>query len=441
VKNFLKSSLQFASLGLASALVLTGCASSTTTAEETSAAAPTEDITSEPITLSFMGPEAPETFVPVIEGFEALYPNISVNYEQIPFDQLATTIEQRIGSGDSSVDVYTVDQPWLAQYAAKGYLEDLSYMADEAKAAMPEAMYNVNFYNDKMYAVSIWNSTQMMFYNKDMLDAAGVEYPSADPAERWTWEEIDAASQKIIDSGAAQYGYLLEQVIAYYQFQAIAESAGGGSGIVGDDMLSLDLANDGWTKALTWYQNSFKSGHQPTGVGGFDTGPMFSDKKLAFFVGGPWDVGIFGGNDVNWGVAPHPYFEGGSEATPTGSWSWGMNPASENKAAAAEFLKYASIDADGNLKTTEALTVIPANKDAAAAYLPGLETDDRAAGVANIMLYETQNTARTRPTTVGYVQFDSLFSAALEDIRNGTDISSRIADLTAAVDDAWMLFK
>jgi multiple sugar transport system substrate-binding protein len=441
VKKLLKSSLQFASLGIASALVLTGCASSTNSAEETSAPAPTEDITSEPITLNFMGPEAPETFVPVIDGFTALYPNITVNYEQVPFDQLATTIEQRIGSGDSTVDIYTVDQPWLAQYAAKGYLEDLSYMAEEAKAAMPEAMYDVNFYNDKMYAVSVWNSTQMMFYNKDMLDAAGVEYPSSDPEQRWTWEQIDAASKKIIDSGAAPYGYLLEQVVAYYQFQAIAESAGGGSGITGDDMLSLDLANDGWTKALTWYQNSFKSGYQPTGVGGFDTGPMFSDKKLAFFIGGPWDVGIFGGNEVNWGVAPHPYFEGGVAATPTGSWSWGMNPASENKAAAAAFLKYASINAEGNLKTTEALTVIPANKDAAASYLPGLETDDRAAGVANIMLYEIQNTAKARPTTVGYVQFDSLFSAALEDIRNGADISSRIADLTSAVEDAWKLFK
>jgi len=87
------------------------------------------------------------------------------------------------------------------------------------------------------------------------------------------------------------------------------------------------------------------------------------------------------------------------------------------------------------------LTIVPANAEAAAAYLPGLESDPRAAGVSNIMLYETQNTARTRPTTVGYVQFDSLFSAALEDIRNGADISSRIADLTASVEDAWQLFK
>jgi multiple sugar transport system substrate-binding protein len=441
VKKLLKAPLQLAGLGLASALVLTGCAASTTAPSQSAEPSASEDITSQPIELAFMGPETPETFEPVIAGFTELYPNITINYEQIPFDQLATTIEQRIGSGDSAIDIYTVDQPWLAQYAAKGYLEDISYLAAEASSAMPSAMYDVNFYDEKMWALSVWNSTQMMFYNKDMLDAAGVQYPSSSPDARWTWEEIDAASKIIVDSGSAQYGYLLEQVVNYYQFQAIAESAGGGSGITGSDMLSLDLTNAGWTKALEWYQDSFANGLQPTGVGGFDTGPMFSDKKLAFFIGGPWDIGIFGGNDVNWGVAPHPYFEGGEVATPTGSWSWGLNPASKNKTAAAEFLKYATINPVGNLKTTEALTVIPANEEAAGKYLPGLESDPRSAGVSDIMLYEIQNTARTRPTTVGYVQFDSLLSVALEDIRNGAEITSRIDVLTAAIDDAWELFR
>lgn len=441
MKKLLKGPLQLAGLGLASALVLTGCSASATAPSESAEPSSSEDIASQPIELAFMGPETPETFEPVIAGFTELYPNITINYEQIPFDQLATTIEQRIGSGDSAIDIYTVDQPWLAQYAAKGYLEDISYLADEASSAMPSAMYDVNFYDDKMWALSVWNSTQMMFYNKDMLDAAGVQYPSSSPDARWTWEEVDAASKIIIDSDSAQYGYLLEQVVNYYQFQAIAESAGGGSGITGPDMLSLDLTNAGWTKALEWYQDSFTNGLQPTGVGGFDTGPMFSDKKLAFFIGGPWDIGIFGGNDVNWGVAPHPYFDGGEVATPTGSWSWGLNPASENKTAAAEFLKYATINPEGNLKTTEALTVIPANGEAAAKYLPGLESDPRSAGVADIMLYEIQNTARTRPTTVGYVQFDSLLSVALEDIRNGAEITARIDVLTAAIDDAWELFR
>ena len=194
-QNLIKRSLKTAGLGLASALILTGCATTAVEPSQSAAPSPSEDITSQTATLAFIGPEAPEVFQPVIDGVTELYPNITINYEQIPFDQLATTIEQRIGSGDSSIDIYTVDQPWLAQYAAKGYLEDISYFASEAKASMPAAMYEVNFYDDKMWALSVWNSTQMMFYNKDMLDSAGVEYPSANPEERWTWEEIDAASK------------------------------------------------------------------------------------------------------------------------------------------------------------------------------------------------------------------------------------------------------
>ena len=65
----------------------------------------------------------------------------------------------------------------------------MSDLKDKAKAATSAAQYDINIYDDKMYALSIWNSTQMLFYNKDMLAAAGIELPSADPADRWTWEQ------------------------------------------------------------------------------------------------------------------------------------------------------------------------------------------------------------------------------------------------------------
>lgn len=390
-------------------------------------------------TVQFLGPEDPATFAPVIDAFEAEHPDITIEYTQVPFDQYSNTLQQRLGAKDDTIDVYAVDQPNLSQLAAQGFLEDLSDLEDEAEAATSDAQYEINRYDGKMWALSVWNSTQLMFYNRDALAAAGIEAPSADPAQRWTWEQTVAAGEQAQAAGV-QYGLLLEQVEAYYQLQPLAESLGGGSGITGDDMLSVDVTNDGWVEAMAWYGDTFESGLSPRGVGGFQTAPVFTDGDLAFFVGGPWDVGRMASDaKFDWGVAPMPYFEGGEVATPTGSWSWGVNTASKNKAAAVEFVKFAALDPAGALATTEATTIIPANSEAASQYLPGLEElgGEHAAGVAELISSEVENTAVPRPVSVGYVQFEAAMNKAFADIRNGSDPAGRLEQATSQIEDAW----
>lgn len=390
-------------------------------------------------TIRFLGPEDPKTFAPVIKAFEAKNPDITVEYAQVPFDQYASTLQQRLAAKDDTIDVFAVDQPNLAQIAAQGFLVDLSDLKEQAQQATSPAQYEINIYDDKMYALSVWNSTQMLFYNKDILDKAGIAAPSADPAQRWTWEQT-ADAGRAAQAAGTESGLLLEQVEAYYQLQPLIESAGGGSGISGDDALTVDVTDAGWQKAMDWYADSFASGLSPRGVGGFQTSAVFTDQKVAFFVGGPWDVGGFSANaPFRWGVAPQPYFAGGTPVTPTGSWSWGINTASKSKAAAQKFLEFAALDAEGNLATTEATTIIPANSEAASAYLPKLEAlgGENSAGVADLITHEISDTAVPRPVSVGYVQFESLINKAFGDIRNGAPVADRLAQAQSQIEDAW----
>jgi multiple sugar transport system substrate-binding protein len=395
------------------------------------------------VTISYIGTDQPSQVKPLIDAFQKKNPSIKVVYKQIPFDQYDNIVAQRIGTKTTSVDVFAVDQPNVAQYAARGYLTDLSALKAQAISALTPAMYSVNMYKGKLWSLSITNSTQMLFYNKDMLDKAGISYPSADPKKRITWEEIAANSKKIVDSKTADYGFLLEQVVNYYQIQALTESAAGGSGITGADRLTPNIQNAGWLKAMKFYQDSFNNGLQPKGVGGFDTGPMFSDAKLAYFVGGPWDIFIFSGNKINWGVAAHPYFKGGKAVTPTGSWSLGVNAASTKKAAATEFVKFASLDAAGNLAIAKGIGSIPTNKVAVPRYLRTLDSvaGAKSKGVGALLTYELAKTAIPRPVTVGFVQFNNIMNKAFEDIRNGADITSELSQASRSLKDAWTLFK
>lgn len=431
--------LKVAVVGLATvSLALTGCSSSNTAATAASSSAA-------PISgkVQLLGPEDPATFKPLITKFEALHPGVTISYTQVPFDQLNSTIDSRLGAKDTSVDVYTVDQPRIAQLAAKGYLEDLTDLTDKVKAATTDSQYKINVYKGKLWSLPIWNSTQLMFVNLDALQKAGVTPPTQDPAQRWTWEQTVTAAKTVQAKAGVKWGLIPEQTEYYYQLQPLMESVGGGSGIKGDDMLTPDITNDAWVKALTWYRSLFTDNLAPRGVGSFETSPLFSNGQCAFFIGGPWDIGAFSKSTVNWTVVPMPYFEGGKQATPTGSWSWGINPASTNKAAARAFLEYASLSAEGNLASTETQTIIPANTAAETSYLPRLDAlaGAKSAGASKLIQYEVANTATARPVSVGYVQFEEIMNRAFADIRNGAEVKPRLDQAQQQLIDAWKQLK
>ncbi|MEV4798382.1 sugar ABC transporter substrate-binding protein [Nonomuraea sp. NPDC049421] len=391
-------------------------------------------------TLHFVGPEDPKTFQPVIDGFQARHPGVKVDYSQIPFDTLNSTLQQRLAAGDDGIDVYTVDQPRVSALAARGFLADLSAWKDRVKQAALPAQYEVNEHRGKLWSVPIWTSDQFLFYNKTLLKKAGVEPPSSDPAKRWTWEQTAEAGRKTQELGGAQWALIPEQIEQYYQLQSLPESLGGGSGVTGPDMLTPALTTDGWIKAMTWYRDLFTQGLAPRGVGSFQTSPLFAEGKVAFLAGGPWNVGTLAGSkDVDWGVAPYPYFAGGRQVTPTGSWSWGINPASKKQRLARAFLEYAALDPEGNLLTTKATTVIPANRAAFERYLPTLEAlgGDNSAGVSTIMTYDADHTAVARPRSVGYIQFEDIMTKTFADIRNGADPRARLTQATQQVTTAW----
>ncbi|MDX6259835.1 MAG: multiple sugar transport system substrate-binding protein [Kribbellaceae bacterium] len=389
-------------------------------------------------TVQVVGSDNPETYGPVINAFEAKNPGVRINYTQVPFDQFNATLQQRLGAKDSTIDAYTVDEPRVSQLAAKGFLVDLTDLDAKTKAAAAPASYAANHFRDKLWSLPMWNSTQFLFYNKAALKKAGVQAPSVDPAQRWTWEQVEAAGKKAQAAGS-KYGLLLEQAEAYYQLQPLAESLGGGSGITGNDALTPAITTDGWKKAMTWYGQTFASGLSPRGIGGFQTGPVFSGGATAFFVGGPWDLGVFASAKIDWGIAPMPYFEGGKPVTPTGSWSLGINPASKQQGMARKFIEFATLDPAGNLATTEATTIIPANVAAQAQYLPRLEkvAGAKSVGATAIVANETAKTAVSRPVSVGYIQFEEVMGKAFADIRNGTDAAARLTEATGQLDEAW----
>ncbi len=380
-------------------------------------------------TITFLNSERPETYQPVIAEFEKQNPGIIVRDETVPFDQLNAQVQARVGAGDTSVDVYGVDEPRIPALATRRLLLDLSTVRGKAAAATTPEAIAITSYQGKLFALPEWTSTQLLFYNVDLLRSAKLALPPSDVAHRLTWASVvdDAASAK--QAGAA-WGFGFEQVDRYYQLQPLFESSGAGPGLSGPNLLQPDVNTPKWRQTLGWYGKLFSSGLSPRGIAPEQMPDLFRDGKLAFFVGGPWNFREFeAAKSLHWGIAPHPYFKGGRPVTPTDSWAVGINPHSEHQAEALKFATFLTIDTKGDLLTTKNNPLPPANKLSFTDYLQRAAASGGAATApyAAILPYELSHTAVSRPRTVGYVIFEQIMNRAFSDVRNGADAQAELA--------------
>jgi multiple sugar transport system substrate-binding protein len=391
-------------------------------------------------TIQFLGADPAATFEPLIKAFTAANPTITVQYVNVPFDQFNSVVQQRLTAKDPSIDVLYVDPSAIAGQVKRGWLEDLSALLPEAQKENLSEAVKVSTYQDKLYAAPMWTSAQFLYYNKDLLEKAGVQPPSADPAQRWTWEQVIEAGKKARDAGA-QYGLLFDQTDRYYQLQALPESAGGGPGVTGPAMLTPDVTNAGWQKAMTWYRDLFAQGHAPRGVKTDQMNVLFGSGKSAFFVGGPWSIGALktAKSTVDYGIAPHPYFAGGKPGMPTDSWSLGVSTSSDAKDAARKFVQFAGMTKEGNLAAVKVVTIPPTNRGAFDEYIKILDglNPPNTTGAGKLMLADLENAVVHRPATPGYTQMEDIMGKAFADIRNGQEPGPVLQRAQGELERAW----
>lgn len=386
------------------------------------------------VTLSFVGPEANTTMQPVIDAFEAAYPNIKINYEQVPFVDLNDILQTRLGAGESTPDVFTADQPRIAALVDRGYLADITDDVGDISDVVLQSSIDASTVDGRLYGLPMSTSSQLLYYNIDLLEAAGIEAPPLDTEARWTWETLFENATAAQEAGA-EYGFMFDQVSRVYQILPLPESLGGGNGISPENPLVPAIDNEQWVEAMAFYGSLFESGLAPRGIPAEQTPDLFATGRVAFFVGGPWWLPTFtGAEDLRFGVAPHPYFADGEAVTPTGGWSWAMNPNTEHRAEALEFLKFAALTTEGASAAASNFPLPPANM---AAFDEVFRNNIEIEGVADLISYELQNTAVIRPLTVGFIQFEEIVGQAMEDIRNGADPASTLADASANLEAAW----
>jgi len=392
------------------------------------------------VTLRFATTEDPTRMQPVIDAFMANNPAVTIIHESIPFDDFNNVLQARIGQGDSTPDVFTADMPAVSALVQRGFLADLTDMVgDISDLHLPASMEAVTV-DGRIWALPVSTSSMLMYYNADLLEAAGIPLPGRTPADRLTWEQVVELGRQSQAAGAP-WGLLWDQVSRIYQQQTLVESLGGGNGVSPDDQLTLDITNDAWVRAFEFYADAFESGLSPRGVPGpGQTAELFAAGQVAFFAGGPWWVTrLFAAREgLNFSFTPYPYFEGGDIVTPTGSWAWGVNPNTEHMDIALDFVRFASLTEEGALAAASLQPIPPANVQALQTYInQDLFQTENLQGLGDLIEYELGNTARIRARTVGWIQFEQIINRTIEDIRNGAEVRSALNGAAAEIEAAW----
>lgn len=385
-----------------------------------------------------------EKLEPIIAKFEE-ETGAKVNMELYAHSDYLEMLQVKLPSESDDYDVIGVDVPLVASYATKGWIAPMdSYFTDDEKAQFASSALDAGTWDGVFYCPAMNSSSQLLWYNTELLGEAGVEVPESSVENRLTWEQVVDMAKKTLevvdpDGTKGIGGIAFEQVSRTYQMNQIPNSLGGKN--IGDDGYTAQgiINDDAWIEGATWYQNLFKDGISLQGFTADDTGSFFQAGKIVFLIGGTWtDTNCKNEEMDTYGYAPVPAFEGHEDqvGTPTGSWHFGIPVNAKNKDLAAEFIKYMSIG-EGNELWLEANGDVPAT----IAGADKIMNDENAEEYMKIAAYESSNTAVPRALTPGYTEYDTIIQNTWEDIKNGSDVTESLNNAAEKIEGAMEKLK
>jgi multiple sugar transport system substrate-binding protein len=127
---------------------------------------------------------------------------------------------RRLAANDSSIDIMSLDPPFVPEFAEAGFLAPVpDDVAERVTEDVVQSAIDGSTWNDELVAVPFWANTQVLWYRKSVAEAAGL-----DMTQPVTWEQIVEAAESQGKLVGAQ-GARAESLTVW--FNALIESAGG----------------------------------------------------------------------------------------------------------------------------------------------------------------------------------------------------------------------
>lgn len=260
---------------------------------------------------------------PELEGeIEVVYEPVADNFQQVLLNSL---------SAGTAADLFYMDIFWAQSLIDNGLVEPLNdYLAESEvlkKDDIVENLINGFTYDGQVYGIPKDFNSLALFYNKDLFDIAGVEYPDDDD----TWMEFEEKVAAVADFSEDFEGLAI--VPDFARMGAFSYATGWQDF---DDQGNTNLLDERFVHSFEWYTNLEKKGHaiMPADMGAGWGGGAFANGNVAAAIEGAWIIGFLRDQapNLNYGTAKLPVYPGTDER---GNFiytvSWSMNAESEVK--------------------------------------------------------------------------------------------------------------
>ncbi|MCI8682346.1 MAG: extracellular solute-binding protein [Lachnospiraceae bacterium] len=240
--------------------------------------------------------------------FEKDNSGIDINVEVISWNDISTTVNTRVANNQAP-DILNIDV--FADYQADDLLLPAQdYVSEETYGKMYEAFLEQSNVDGTIWAIPDLASARAMYYNKDILEGAGVTAPPT------TWDELTEACKKIKEKYPDVYPWGIDMTtdegqaaFAYYIWN------NGGDFTDADGNWTLNSPEN--VAAIEYAIQLIKDGYtnsDPANETRYDLQDMFGTGKVAMMIA-PNSLPTYvkdGGNEVNYGMAPIPNNNGTS---------------------------------------------------------------------------------------------------------------------------------
>jgi multiple sugar transport system substrate-binding protein len=262
------------------------------------------------------GDDAPDTL--------ALWDGFTQYDADSPFGRLIATCEDETGitiertsdaavadnllqaaSAGTTPDLVILDNPIIAQFAETGLLVANSASGLDTSSQRENVLAAAQL-DGETYGGSIGSNTLALFYNEELLAAAGVEPPT-------DWEELRSAVTAT--TAGDVYGIAFSAVNTEegsFQFEPFLWGAGAELSDLASPQAqeALQLWTD-WVASGEASQSSLNANQQ-------DVRDQFLAGNAAFMVNGTWQLAALDEAGIGYGVVPLPAIDGGPAPSPLG---------------------------------------------------------------------------------------------------------------------------
>ena len=237
-----------------------------------------------------------------IARFNALYPNVTVDYQPIPSD-FQTKVKAAMVSG-TAPDVMYIDDQLMTAFGPSGQLlalDDYMAQAGTSREDFIPALLSIFTRDGQTYALpKDWGTLGLVFLPEAFTDA-GIDAPTAD----WTWDDLKTAAQAIADKGTYA-GFC--QNADWARFAPFA--FGNGGAYANEDFTTATVNSPEIIEAANFVVDLKTSGALVTAsdVGAGWCGEAIGKKLAAMTYEGGWMVNFIRQNyaDVTWQALPLP---------------------------------------------------------------------------------------------------------------------------------------